>query len=51
MVLEQVAQNATTWLGTLQELSNLKVQFEQAKENLSQTHNRLQTYSLELEIM
>jgi len=34
MFLEQVAQNATTWLGTLQELLNLRIQFEQVKENL-----------------
>jgi hypothetical protein len=37
MFLKQVAQNATTWSGTLQELSNLKVEFEQVKENLSET--------------
>jgi hypothetical protein len=39
MFLEQVAQNATTWLGTLQELSHLRVEFEQIKENLSKIHN------------
>jgi hypothetical protein len=32
MFLEQVAQNATTLLRTLQELSNLKVELEQVKE-------------------
>jgi hypothetical protein len=37
MFLKQVAQNATTWSRTLQELSNLKVEFEQVKENLSET--------------
>jgi chromosome segregation ATPase len=51
MFLEQVAQNATTLLGTLQELSNLKVEFEQVKENLSDTHNHLQTCTLKLEIL
>jgi hypothetical protein len=39
MFLEQVAQNAMTWSGTLQELSNLRIGFEQVKENLSETHN------------
>jgi len=34
MFLEQVVQNATTWSRMLQELSNLKVEFEQARENL-----------------
>jgi hypothetical protein len=34
MFLKQVAQNATTWLETLQELLNLSIQFEQVKENL-----------------
>jgi hypothetical protein len=48
MFLEQVAQNATTWSGTLQELSYLRVEFEQVKENMS---NCLQTYSLKLETM
>ncbi len=28
MFLEQVAQNATTWFEALQELSNLKIEFE-----------------------
>jgi len=51
MFLEQVAQDATTWSRTLQELSNLRVEFEQVKENMSETHNQLQTYSLELEIV
>jgi septation ring formation regulator EzrA len=51
MFLEQVAQNATTWSKTLQELSNLRVEFEQVKENMSETHNHLQTCSLRLEIM
>jgi hypothetical protein len=51
MFLEQVAQNATTWLGTLQKLLNLRVEFKQIKENLSKTHNRLQTYSLKLKIV
>jgi hypothetical protein len=51
MFLEQVVQNAITWLGTLQELSNLRVGFEQVKENLSETHNCMQTCSLDLEIM
>jgi len=41
MFLEQVTQNAKTWLKTLQELSNLKVEFEQVKENLFETHNHL----------
>jgi len=41
MFLKQVVQNATTWLGTLQELSNLIVEFEKVKENLSETHNHL----------
>jgi hypothetical protein len=35
MFLEEVAQNATTWLGTLQELSSHRVEFEQVKENIS----------------
>jgi hypothetical protein len=51
MFLEQIAQNATTWLRTLQELSNLRIEFKQLKENLSKTHNHLQTCSLELEIV
>jgi hypothetical protein len=41
MFLEQVIQNAKTWLKTLQELSKLKVEFEQVKENLFETHNHL----------
>jgi hypothetical protein len=41
MFLEQVAQNATTWSRTLQELSNLRVEFEHVKENLFETHNHL----------
>jgi hypothetical protein len=41
MFLEQVVQNATTLLRTLQELSNLRVEFEQVKENIFETHNRL----------
>ncbi len=50
MFLKQLVQNATTQLRTLQELSNLKVEFEQVKENLSETtHNHMQTCSLELE--
>jgi hypothetical protein len=36
---------------TLQKLSNLRVEFEQVKENMSDTHNHLQAYSLELEIV
>jgi hypothetical protein len=48
MFLEQVAQNATTWLGTLQEISNLRVEFEQVKENMYETCNCMQTYSLKL---
>jgi hypothetical protein len=51
MFLEQVAQNVTTWSTTLQDLSNLKVEFEQVKENLFETHNCLQTYSLKIEIV
>jgi hypothetical protein len=51
MFLRQVLQNVTTWLRTLQELSNLRVGFEQVKENLFETHKRLQTCSLELEIV
>jgi uncharacterized protein YukE len=35
----------------LQEISNFKVEFEQVKENMSETHNCLQTCSLELKIM
>ncbi len=46
MFLEQVTQNATTWSGTLQELSNLIIEFEQVKENMFETHNHLQTCSL-----
>jgi septal ring factor EnvC (AmiA/AmiB activator) len=44
--LEQVVQNTTTWFGTLQ-----KVKLEQIKENLFETHNHLQTYSLKLKIV
>jgi hypothetical protein len=51
MFSEQVVQNATTWSWTLQELSNLRVEFEQVKENLFGTHNCLQTCNLELEIV
>jgi hypothetical protein len=32
MFLEQVFQNATTWLRTLQELSNIRFEFEQFKK-------------------
>ncbi len=39
MFLKQVGQIATTYLGTLQELSNLRIEFEQVKENMSETHN------------
>ncbi len=48
MFLEQVAQNATTWSGTLQELSNIRVEFKQGKENMYETHNCLQNCSLKL---
>jgi len=41
MFWKQVVQNATTWLGTLQELSNLRVEFEQVEDNLSESHNCL----------
>jgi hypothetical protein len=41
MFLKQVAQNATTWLGTLQELANLKVEYGETKENLYKTNNNL----------
>jgi hypothetical protein len=34
----------------LQDLSNLKIEFEQVKENLFETHNCLQTYSLKIEL-
>jgi hypothetical protein len=51
MFLEQVAQNATTWSRTLQEHSNVRVEFKQVKKNLFETHNRLQTSSLKLETM
>jgi regulator of replication initiation timing len=39
MFLKQVGQIATTYLGTLQELSNLRIEFEQVKENMSKSHN------------
>jgi len=51
MFLKKVAQNATTWSKKLQELSNLRVEFEQVKKNMFETHNCLQTYSLKLETM
>jgi hypothetical protein len=51
MFLEQVAQNAITWVGILQEWSNLKVEFEQVKEILFETHNHLQTCSIKLKIV
>ncbi len=35
----------------MQELSNLRVDFEQVKEDLFETHNHLQTYNLEPETM
>jgi hypothetical protein len=41
MFLKQVGQIATTYLGTLQELSNLRIEFEQVKENMSETYNHL----------
>jgi hypothetical protein len=46
MILKQVTQNATTLSGTLQELSNLRVEFEQVKKNMFETYNHLQTCSL-----
>jgi hypothetical protein len=49
MFLEQVVQNATTSSITLQKLSNLRIEFEKIKENLSKNHDHLQTYTLELE--
>jgi hypothetical protein len=39
MFLKQVGQIATTYSRTLQELSNLRVEFEQVKKNMSKTHN------------
>jgi hypothetical protein len=51
MFLEQATQNATTESGTLDELTNLIVEFEQTKEILSIMSNCLQTCSLELETM
>jgi predicted nucleic acid-binding Zn-ribbon protein len=51
MFLKQVVQNATTWSWTLQELLNLIIEFEQIKENMSKTHNRLQTFSQKLKTM
>jgi hypothetical protein len=41
MFLKQVVQNTTTWWKTLQELSNFKVEFDQVKENMFETHNSL----------
>ncbi len=51
MFLEQVVQNAKTLLGKLQELSKLRIEFEQIKEDLFETHNCLQTCSLKLDIV
>jgi hypothetical protein len=51
MFVKQVAQNATTWLGTLQKLANLRIEYEQIKENLFETNNCLQTYNIKLETM
>jgi hypothetical protein len=51
MFLKQAAHNATTWSRTLQELANLRIEYEQTRENLSKTNNYLHTYSLELETM
>jgi hypothetical protein len=48
---EEVVQNATTWLGTSQELTNLRIEYEQIEENLFETNNHLQTCSLKLERM
>jgi hypothetical protein len=45
MFLKQVVQNAITWLGTLQKNSSLRVEIEQVKENMFETHNHLQTCS------
>jgi hypothetical protein len=42
MFLKPVVQNATTWSRTLQELTNLIIEYEQPKENLFKTNNRLQ---------
>jgi len=41
MFLKQVTQYVTTWSKTLQELSNLIIEFEQVKENMVETHNHL----------
>ncbi len=49
MFLKQAAQNATTWSRIMQELANLKVEYEQTKDNIFETNNRLQTYSMKLE--
>lgn len=51
MFLKQATQNATTWSGTLQKLANLRIEYEQIKENLFETKSRLQTYNIELETM
>ncbi len=50
MFLKPVVQNATTWSRTLQELTNLIIEYEQPKENLFKTNNRLQC-SLKWKIM
>jgi hypothetical protein len=39
MFLTQVGQIAITYLGTLHELSHLRSEFEQVKENMFETHN------------
>jgi hypothetical protein len=41
MFLKQVAHNATTWLGTLDELTNFRDEYEQTKENMFETNNHL----------
>jgi hypothetical protein len=51
MFLEQAAHNVTTWLRTLQKLANLEIENEQIRENMSETNNHLQTYSLGLKTM
>ncbi len=51
MFLEQATQNVTTWSGTLQELTNLRVEYEQTRQNMSKTNNHLQTCTLQLYLM
>jgi hypothetical protein len=51
MFLEHSTHNSTTWFETLQEIANLRFDYEQIKKNVFETNNYLQTCNPKLKTM